>query len=174
MEAFHLPWKYQARDWKAKCCKKGRDRKQVCSRVSLHNWCLEKTATKGSSTWQQICSWIFSYNTSFWPKLMKSPSLYTFCVPVLVTWEIICQNQISWCTILFHANNACPSMCPTKTLRHMAMSMKSSQAIYYPCCQEEAEFNCWNCFSIKDRGKKLEHHALALEIPAGRPLCKKE
>jgi hypothetical protein len=150
---------------------------------------IEKLSVAKRGERENKCVLEFHYTIDAWKKRqLKVPLLNNkFVLELLTTilpfgqkswnhllWEIICQNQIWWCTILFHANNACPSMWQLRTLRHMAMSMKSSQVVYYPCCPEEVKFNCWNCFSMNARGKELEHHALAPKIPAGRPFRKKE
>jgi hypothetical protein len=56
----------------------------------------------------------------------------------------------------------------------MAMSVKSSQAVYYPLLPRRSRIQQLKLLGMKDRGKELEHCALAPEVPAGRPLCKKE
>jgi len=55
------------------------------------------------------------------------------------------------------------------TLRHMAISVKSSQAVYYPLLPRRSRIQQLKLLGMKDRGKELEHCALAPEVPAGRP-----
>jgi hypothetical protein len=110
---------------------------------------------------------------------MKSFSLYIISINILGTHSCNLRKNISaikshdpqFCFMQAMPVHHCGEL---RTLRHMAMSVKSSQAVYYPLLPRRSRIQQLKLPGMKDRGKELEHCALAPEVPAGRPLCKKE